>query len=40
MENDVLLLEFYSLAEAHNTLDNYELSDSFYEKALELDSQT
>ncbi len=40
VDNDVLLLEFYSsLADAHNTLDNYELSDSFYEKALELDSQ-
>ena len=39
VDNDVLLLEFYSsLADAHNTLDNYELSDSFYEKALELDS--
>ena len=40
VDNDILLLEFYSsLADAHNTLDNYELSDSFYEKALELDSQ-
>jgi len=39
VDNDVLLLEFYSsLADAYNTLDNYELSDSFYEKALELDS--
>ena len=39
IDNDILLLEFYSsLADSYHATKEHELSDEYYEKALEIDS--